>query len=186
VRVLDILILVLWVLFWIYWIASAVGAKGGGTPSTQYIGVRVSVAAVLLILYLLRTDVIRENSFGVIANPAVQGVGFGFFLLGLALAVWARVYIAGNWGMPMSEKVDGTLVTTGPYRYIRHPIYAGMILAMIGTALAVSIYWLVAVAVLGTYFVFSATVEERTMSRLFPATYPAYKKSTHMLIPFIL
>ncbi len=86
----------------------------------------------------------------------------------------------------MSEKIDATLVTTGPYRYIRHPIYSGIILAMVGTALAVTIYWLVAVAVLGTYFVYSASVEERIMVRLFPATYPAYKKSTHMLIPFIL
>jgi protein-S-isoprenylcysteine O-methyltransferase Ste14 len=86
----------------------------------------------------------------------------------------------------MSEKVDGALVTTGPYRYIRHPIYAGLILAMVGTALAVSTYWLAAAAVVGAYFVYSATVEERTMNRLFPNTYPAYKQSTHMLIPFIL
>ena len=86
----------------------------------------------------------------------------------------------------MSEKVDPTLVTTGPHRYIRHPIYSGLILAMVGTALAVKIYWLIVALLAGSYFVYSATVEERNMTRLFPATYPACKQSTHMLVPFIL
>lgn len=86
----------------------------------------------------------------------------------------------------MSEKVGPTLVTTGPYRYIRHPIYSGLILAMVGTALAVKIYWLIVALLAGSYFVYSATVEEREMTRLFPTTYLAYKQSTHMLVPFIL
>ena len=85
----------------------------------------------------------------------------------------------------MSEKVDAELVTTGPYRYIRNPIYSGMILAAIGTAVAVSWYWLVAVVLMGAYFIYSATVEEHIMERLFPNDYPAYKRSTKMLIPFI-
>jgi protein-S-isoprenylcysteine O-methyltransferase Ste14 len=50
---------------------------------------------------------------------------------------------------PMSLKVDPDLVTTGPYRTIRHPIYSGIILAMVGTAVAVSWYWLIAIALLG-------------------------------------
>ena len=67
------------------------------------------------------------------------------FVLGLALAVWARVYLGRNWGMPMSRRADPELVTTGPYRRVRHPIYSGLILAMAGTAIAVSLYWLNAV-----------------------------------------
>ncbi len=57
---------------------------------------------------------------------------------------------------------------------------------MIGTAIAVSFYWLVAVAVIGAYFLYSAIVEERLMTRLFPDSYPEYKRSSKMLIPFIL
>jgi protein-S-isoprenylcysteine O-methyltransferase Ste14 len=57
---------------------------------------------------------------------------------------------------------------------------------MIGTMIAVSLYWLVAVVVLGAYFIGSAIVEERSMARLFPDSYPGYKRSTKMLIPFIV
>jgi protein-S-isoprenylcysteine O-methyltransferase Ste14 len=87
--------------------------------------------------------------------------------------------------MPMSQKVDPELVTTGPYRKVRHPIYSGIILAMIGTTIAVSLFWLVAVIVTGAYFIVSATVEERYMAERFPDSYPEYKRSTKMLIPFI-
>jgi protein-S-isoprenylcysteine O-methyltransferase Ste14 len=88
--------------------------------------------------------------------------------------------------MPMSQKSDPELVTSGPYHKIRHPIYTGIILAMVGTTIAVSLYWLVAVFVIGAYFIYSAVVEERSMTQHFPDTYPAYKRSTKMLIPFIL
>jgi protein-S-isoprenylcysteine O-methyltransferase Ste14 len=107
-------------------------------------------------------------------------------LLGLALAIWARVYLGRNWGMPMSQKADPELVTAGPYSSIRHPIYSGIILAMIGMTIAVSLYWLVAVVAIGAYFLYSAIVEERSMARLFPDSYPEYKRSTKMLIPFII
>lgn len=115
----------------------------------------------------------------------LQGIGLAIFVLGLALAVWARVYLGRNWGMPMSQKADPELVTSGPYHSIRHPIYTGVILAMIGTTIAVSLYWLIAVALIGCYFIYGAVVEERSMTQLFPDSYPADKRSTKMLIPFI-
>jgi protein-S-isoprenylcysteine O-methyltransferase Ste14 len=86
----------------------------------------------------------------------------------------------------MSQRADPELVTTGPYARIRHPIYSGVIIGTVGTAIAVSPYWLNAVAILGAYFLFSAMIEERTMARLFPAAYPPYKGTTKMLIPYIL
>jgi protein-S-isoprenylcysteine O-methyltransferase Ste14 len=116
----------------------------------------------------------------------LQVIGLVIFVLGLALAVWARIYLGRNWGTPMSEKADPGLVTTGPYSAVRHPIYSGIILAMVGTTVAVSLYWLVAVALLGVYFLYSAAMEERYMTGAFPDTYPRYKRSTKMLIPFIL
>jgi protein-S-isoprenylcysteine O-methyltransferase Ste14 len=85
----------------------------------------------------------------------------------------------------MSEKVDAELVTTGPYQYIRNPIYSGIILATIGTSVAINWYWLAAVVLMSAYFIYSSTVEAQTMERLFPDIYPEYKRSTKMLIPFV-
>jgi len=185
-RVTDVVISSLWVVFWIYWLAAAIGTKSARSLSGRHAGVGARVAVVVLILLVLRTNVLQDHNIGVVDNPLLQGIGLGVFVLGLAVAVWARQYLGRNWGTPMSEKVDPELVTAGPYRFVRHPIYSGLILAMIGTALAIGIYWLVAGALVAAYFVYSASVEERTMARLFPATYPAYKRSTKMLIPFLL
>jgi protein-S-isoprenylcysteine O-methyltransferase Ste14 len=177
----DIVIGVGWAVFWIGWIAVSVGVKAGRSRWTRFAGFRV--AAVVIILLLLRLRVLNRHT--VTHNPWLEAVGLAIFLLGLALAVWARVYLGRNWGMPMSEKVDPELVMTGPYRTIRHPIYSGIILAMVGTAVAVSVYWLIAVVLLGAYFIYSAFMEERYMAGLFPDAYPRYKQSTKMLIPFI-
>jgi protein-S-isoprenylcysteine O-methyltransferase Ste14 len=179
----DVVIGVGWVVFWIYWIAASVGVKAGRTRWAQFAGVRVAI--ILAVLLLLRLRVLK-GPHAVTDDPWLQGIGLAIFLLGLALAVWARIYIGRNWGMPMSEKADPELVTTGPYSAIRHPIYSGIILAMAGTAVAVSSFWLVAVVLVGAYFLYSAAMEERYMAEVFPDAYPRYKQSTKMLIPFIL
>ena len=175
-----------WFAFWGYWIVAAASAKSQvprAAGSAAGVGIRIGI--ILLIFLLFRTRAVGSNP-GLIDIPAVQAAGIVLFVAGLALAIWARLYLGRNWGMPMSEKVDPELVTTGPYRYVRHPIYSGVIVAMIGTALAVGLYWLIVAFAMGVYFFYSATVEERNMARLFPSTYPQYKHSTKMLVPFLL
>ena len=182
-KVIDIIIGVGWIVFWAYWLAMAVTAKAGRSRWTQFAGFRVGIA--LLILLLIRLRVLKGH-VAATGNPWLLGIGLAVFVIGLALAVWARVYLGRNWGMPMSQKADPELVTTGPYGSIRHPIYSGIILGVVGTAIAVSPYWLAAAAILGAYFLFSAVIEERTMVKIFPAAYPPYKRATKMLIPYIL
>jgi protein-S-isoprenylcysteine O-methyltransferase Ste14 len=182
VHAVALVILAGWAAFWLYWLAASIGVKRGRIQWGR--NVRIRVAIVLVTLLLVRARVFKGQT--VTSDPWLQGIGLAIFVLGLALAIWARVYLGGNWGTPMSQKVDPDLVTTGPYRRIRHPIYSGIILALIGTAVAVSWYWVIAVALGGAYFVYSAVIEERYMNRLFPDTYPAYKRSTKMLIPFVI
>jgi protein-S-isoprenylcysteine O-methyltransferase Ste14 len=180
-HVIDVLILVGWLAFWVYWLAASIGVKTGRTRWTQFAGIRL--VAIIVILLLLHLRAFKSN--GVTSNPWLQGIGTAIFVMGLALAVWARVYLGRNWGMPMSRKADPELVTTGPYRTVRHPIYSGIILALIGTTIAVSVYWLAAVVFAGAYFSFSAVREERYMAERFPNAYPEYKRSTKMLIPHV-
>ena len=182
-RAIDVIIGVGWIVFWAYWLVMAVTAKAEQSRWARFAVVRAGI--ILVILLLIRLRVFKSHG-AVTGNPWLLGTGLAIFVLGLALAVWARVYLGRNWGMPMSRRADPELVTTGPYRRIRHPIYSGVILGMIGTAMAVSPYWLYAVAILGAYFLVSAVIEERTMGKLFPAAYPPYKRATKMFIPCIL
>ena len=180
-HIVAVVILLLWIAFWIYWLAAASDVKAGRTRWGRFAGIRVAV--VLLALLLVRTRAFGGQT--ITNDPWLQAIGFVVFLAGLALAIWARLYLGRNWGMPMSEKVDPELVTTGPYSRVRHPIYSGIILAMFGTAIAVAWYWLIAVVLMGAYFVYSALMEEKYMAGRFPDTYPDYKRSTKMLLPFV-
>ena len=179
---IDILLLLGWLAFWAYWLIEAV-RSGSRTVSSRG-SMLIRIALFLVVLLLVRSGIFRGHT-GAVSSPALQGIGLAAFVVGLGLALWARQYLGQNWGMPMSRKANGELVTSGPYRYVRHPIYSGIILAGAGTAVAVNFYALIIVVVVGSYFIYSATVEERTMSDGFPAAYPIYKQSTKMLIPFV-
>ncbi|HEY1516212.1 MAG TPA: isoprenylcysteine carboxylmethyltransferase family protein [Solirubrobacteraceae bacterium] len=169
----------IWAVFWVYWLIAAVGAKQSvRTARFRRPGLLVLVGVVLLRVF--KTGTLAVNS------PILQVVGLILFASGLGLAVWARIYLGKNWGMPMTERAEPELVTSGPYRFVRHPIYSGLLLALLGTALATNLYWLIALALGGAYFIYSATVEERSMTTTFPADYASYKAHTKMLIPFVL
>jgi protein-S-isoprenylcysteine O-methyltransferase Ste14 len=88
--------------------------------------------------------------------------------------------------MPMTKKAEPELVTSGPYRFVRHPIYSGILLGLLGTALAINLYLLIAFGAGLAYCVYSARVEERWLTASFPSAYPAYRTHTKMLIPFVL
>jgi protein-S-isoprenylcysteine O-methyltransferase Ste14 len=180
-HVIYAVILLGWVAFWIYWLVAAGGVKEGRTHWARFAGFRV--AAILVVLLLVRSKALGHANH--VHSPGLEGLGLAVFVSGLALAIWARHYLGRNWGMPMTEKVDPDLVTTGPYSRVRHPIYTGIILAIIGTTMAASLYWLVAAVLAGVYFVYSAVMEERYMVTKFPDSYPPYKRATKMLIPFI-
>lgn len=180
---IDYVIYSIWIVFWVGWLAAASRAKRAASSRMgQFIGLRL---ATFVVVYLVIRFGVLKGHHAIVTSPVLQGIGVVLFLVGLGFAVWARVHLGRNWGTPMSEKMDAELVTTGPYQYIRNPIYSGIVLAAIGTTVAISWYWLVAVVLMSAYFIYSATVEAQTMERLFPNTYPEYKRSTKMLIPYI-
>jgi protein-S-isoprenylcysteine O-methyltransferase Ste14 len=170
-----------WAAFWIYWLVAAFSMKRGHVTWSRELRVRAVIAVVLFIL--LRQGVLRNG--GPNTDPWRAGLGLVLFGLGLGLAIWARIFIGRNWGTPMSKKEDPELVTNGPYRLVRHPIYSGILLAAAGTAVALNWRWLVVMILAGVYFIYSAIVEERYLGEQFPSTYPSYKRSTKMLVPFI-
>lgn len=175
---LRTVLLIVWGAFWVFWLVAATGAKRGSRTTMA----RAPGLLILLTFLLLR---IFKTDASAIHSVALQVIGVIVFAAGLGLAVWARLHLGRDWGMPMTRKDEPHLVTSGPYRFIRHPVYSGLLLAVLGMALAANLYWLIALAIMGAYFVYSATVEERLMTEAFPVAYPGYRTHTKMLIPFL-
>ena len=180
-RAVELVFAVGWAAFWLYWILAAFSVKKGRIAWSRELRTRLVIVAVAVLL--ARLGAFRGD--GVKTDPWLAGIGLAFFALGLGLAVWARLHLGRNWGTPMTQKVEPELVTSGPYRLARHPIYSGILIAGIGTAVALSWLWLTAFALAGIYFVYAATVEERYLAERFPNDYPPYKRSTKMLVPFL-
>ena len=178
-RAVEIVFAVVWAAFWLYWLIAAFSMKRGRVPWSRELGIRAAI--VVIAILLVRFGAFREH--GLNTGPWRAGFGLVLFVLGLGFAIWARIHIGRNWGTPMTQKVEPELVTSGPYHLVRHPIYSGILVAGIGTAVALSWEWLIAVALAGVYFIYSATVEERFLTEQFPDAYPPYKRSTKMLVP---
>jgi protein-S-isoprenylcysteine O-methyltransferase Ste14 len=182
----DIITASFWLIFIVYWGISAFNTKRSSKKMWRWFGFRLLLIGIVIVvfhselwnsLYSYHVDTI---------GPAYGGIGLVLCGIGIGYAIYARVYLGRNWGMPMSIKESPELVTDGPYAYVRHPIYSGVSLAMLGSAFASSFVWLAAFAIFGAYFFYSATREEQTMLKAFPETYPAYKQRTKMFIPFVL
>jgi protein-S-isoprenylcysteine O-methyltransferase Ste14 len=171
---------VAWAVFWVYWLASARGVKHGSRRRPRVPG---AALALVVIWVLARTGSLGSSA---VENPGLQALGVALLVLGLGFAVWARLALGRNWGMPMTAKDEPELVTSGPYRRVRHPIYSGLLLALLGTALAIDLLFVIVVLAAGAYFVHSARVEERLMTAAFPVAYPRYVLATKMLVPFLL
>jgi protein-S-isoprenylcysteine O-methyltransferase Ste14 len=182
VSTVELVYAVGWAGFWLYWIVAAFSTKRGRVPWSRELRVRAVLVVVAIVL--VHFGVFRGQSDD--SDPWRTTLGLGLFALGLGFAIWARLHIGRNWGTPMSQKDEPELVTSGPYRLVRHPIYSGILVAGVGTAVSLNWRWLIPVALAGAYFVYSATVEERYLAEQFPDDYPGYMRSSKMLIPFIL
>jgi protein-S-isoprenylcysteine O-methyltransferase Ste14 len=169
-----------WLVFWIYWLVSASTSKESirGGWRTRLTG--VSAVGVFVIAVVLRGGSLAVHSL------ILAAIGAVLFACGIALAVWARLHLGRNWGMPTTQRAEPELVTSGPYRYVRHPIYTGLLIAILGTALVNNLLGLIVVAVLIAYFYYCGIIEERNLTATFPKAYPEYKSRTKMLIPFLL
>jgi protein-S-isoprenylcysteine O-methyltransferase Ste14 len=122
--------------------------------------------------------------------PASLGVALLGALLawaGVAFACWARYVLGRNWSSVVQVKQDHELIQRGPYRFVRHPIYTGLLLAFFGTGMAIG-EWRgpICVAIVAVSFWFKLRLEERWMRDNFGAAYEQYMQRTKALIPGVL
>src|SRR5262249_12965461 len=149
-RTIELFFALAWAGFWIYWLSAAFSVKIGHVRWARELGIRAVM--IVIVIALVRVGAFRGEALN--TDPWRVGVGIVLFALGLAVAISARVSLGRNWGRPMSQKAETELVTSGPYRFVRHPIYSGILVAGLGTATALKWTWLIAVLLAGVYFVF--------------------------------
>jgi protein-S-isoprenylcysteine O-methyltransferase Ste14 len=119
-------------------------------------------------------------------TPSVAVAGFAAVLLGVGISIWARVILADNWSNSVTLKENHTLVIVGPYRAVRHPIYSGNLLAMVGSAMQRGeVRSFLGVALLFLSFWLKARVEERFMMQEFGDDYLKYCREVRALVPMI-
>lgn len=120
-------------------------------------------------------------------SMAWPAVGSILVVLGLGFACWARVTLGRNWSGMVQLKRDHELIVAGPYRWARHPIYTGLLFAMLGTAIAFG-EWrgLLAIAFVFAGLWFKLRHEEAWMRERFGGAYVDYMRRVKALIPGIL
>lgn len=176
----------LWSLFALYWLVGAftaakVKAREGWASSLPR-NLVLALAGALLFAHSLSIGVLGRRFL-----PAQPGIWFAGVLLtaaGLALAFWARYNLGRNWSSQITLKEGHTLICTGPYKYLRHPIYSGILLAVVGTALTVGRYRaLLAVVLAFLGFWWKARQEDAWLARAFGEQFEQQRRRTGRLLP---
>jgi protein-S-isoprenylcysteine O-methyltransferase Ste14 len=186
VQLRTTLIAVCWIAWVLIWIGTAIIFRPDSRDPSARRETRSRRSWLRLLLGAFLVVVLRTHHPGSASFDAGVGwLGVAVCAAGIGIATWARVCLGRNWGMPMTVRARPTLVRSGPYRVVRHPIYSGLLLAGIGSALVTGPGWLVVVIGAGAYFVVSLRVEETDMAAAFPEQYPEYAGHTKRLIPFV-
>ena len=116
--------------------------------------------------------------------PALAAIGFALALLGLAVAFWARIHLGQYWSDKVVLKVDHQLIRSGPYANMRHPIYSGVLLGVLGTAMVLG-EWrgLLAFVLLLTNYWVKAKKEERILTARFRDEFREHQSRAGFLLP---
>jgi protein-S-isoprenylcysteine O-methyltransferase Ste14 len=105
---------------------------------------------------------------------------------GLAFAIWARRHLGGNWSGAVVLKADHRLIRSGPYRLVRHPIYAGLFVALLGSVVGIG-EWrgLIGLALAAIAIISRVRAEDALMAETFGTEYEDYRRRTPAVLPFI-
>jgi protein-S-isoprenylcysteine O-methyltransferase Ste14 len=176
----------IWTVFGLYWVAVARGGKATQTGESPFY--RLLRLLILVITFtLLFSD---RTAVGFLAGrfipqiSAIAYAGFAATVAGLAIALWARVHLGQYWSDKIVLKVDHQLIRTGPYAYMRHPIYSGALLGVLGTALVVG-QWrgVLAFLLLLSNYAIKAKTEDRILGGRFGGDFQEHVRRAGFLLP---
>lgn len=177
-----------WAVVLTIWIITSFTSKR--TIRRQSIGSRLVQLFLVFIGALLISDKVPGSALlgwqVVQKSPTTAEIGVVLTLTGIGLALWARFALGKNWSGTVTLKQDHVLVQSGPYRIVRHPIYSGFLLALLGTAsLHGTVSAFFGMAVIALAFRLKSLTEESFMKEQFGQQYTTYQRTVKALIPFV-
>lgn len=180
--------LVCWGILTAVWALGMLSSKR--TARSQGYASRVGQAGMILVaFYLLFSDANRwlaVDPVVVSINTATAVFGCLLTVAGVALAIWARCVLGTNWSGVITIKQAHKLVITGPYEYVRHPIYTGVLISAFGTALLRGrLLNIVGLAVCFVALSLKIRTEELFMVDQFGAEYVSYRRRVKALAPLL-
>jgi protein-S-isoprenylcysteine O-methyltransferase Ste14 len=175
-----------WAVFVVTWAIAALFVKR--TVERSWSGGRLLLIGVGALVYWIARNPERLGAQQLwTPTPSIEWLAATIVLFGLCVTLWARLTLGRNWSGSVTFKQDHELIERGPYRYVRHPIYTGLLMMALGTALLnarSSRFVVCGILLVGLWLKLRA--EEQLLTRHFPEAYPRYRQRVRALIPFVL
>ena len=177
-----------WIIFVVYWLISAFRQKATAEEKGFLSMLTYQVPLTLGGLLLWFPGFHHPLSLALTPHTDLaRTLGAVVCVFGLLVTLWSRWTLGGNWSSEVAFKQGHELVKTGPYRFVRHPIYTGLLLMCLGTAGVVGqLHCWLGFLILGVGLWIKLKQEESLLLRHFPDEYPAYCRQVKALVPFLI
>lgn len=177
---------IVWLCWASYWgLAAARSRAPERTEAGSSRGIHLASLAVAFLLLFLSPLSIGPLGWRFLPDTFVCFLlGFAFTLLGLALATWARVHLGPNWSGIIGTGSRHELIRTGPYALVRHPMYSGLLIAIMGTAMSVGeLRALLGASLAVLAYIRKTRIEERWLLARFDSAYEDFRRDVGRLFP---
>ena len=182
------LIVALWIIWFAFWRLSALERTKVTERESAWSRASYVLPLLLVIVLMIGPEWPPWLNYRLIRGGWIRySIGVVMVTAGLAFTVWARRVLGRNWSGRIAIKSGQQLVRAGPYRYIRHPIYTGGLLAILGSAAASGrVSGFLAFCLACAALLHKIRIEERWLTREFGDQYREYRGVSWMLVPYVL
>lgn len=185
---IGLVILIIWVLFWILWAVFAVLTSQRNELAkyiTAYLFVILFIISIGYFMSYFSSDM-GFLKYHFLPNVFILYIiGFLLMISGLGFAICARAYLSKSWRGDVSLNQAHKLIQSGPYKYIRHPIYTGMMFGLVGTVLVLGEIWVVIMLFVSCFaLVLKSRSEEKLLISRF-SEYGQYIAKSKSFLPFL-
>ena len=187
-----------WLVFSIIWLVAAFASKRSTQRQTYRSRIVQGSLILVSMLFIFNFWNVFSSSNGggisgwltariVPATPLWALLGAALTVASVLFCFWARAILGRNWSGTVTIKQDHELILRGPYAFVRHPIYTGVLFGMLGTAIVFGyVRCFIGVLICGFALWFKSQIEERFMVQQFGDQYASYRQRVRALVPFVL